>query len=208
MDNILYETIADIAYTAGVHRYYSGDSRADISLFVFLANKFEKKYEGIDWNDSTLLSQNEMPDYMEAIEAFVHDELKLRDPVDFCPAAATTPWDTIEIEAVHDDGENATPVQHLDSGDYPVSYHSLYLHQVDGGVACIADVPTEKHAEDLKLLIETSVRTFMKTDNSEFVELKPRLLEELAILQRSHYHAEYKKAINDVNEFIKYIKLP
>lgn len=202
MNNILYETIADIAYTAGIHRYYSGDSRADMERFCYLANEFEHLYMNVDWHAT------DAPDYMECIDAFIKDKLKLIEPLNFSPAGATTPWDTIEVEAIYDDGKSATPVEHLDSGDYPVSYHSLYLHQVDGGVACIADVPTEKHAEDLRRLIETSVRTFLKTDNSEFVELKPRLLEELTSLYCSHYHSEYKKAIQTVIDYVTNQKLP
>lgn len=169
MNNILYETIADIAYTAGVHRYYSGDSRADMAHFVYLANEFEKQYEGVVWDNADM-------DYMEAIESFIKSKLVLNNPVNFVPAAAKEPWDCIEIEAIHDDGTDACPVDHLENGDYPVSYHSVYLHQKDGGVNCIADVPTEEDAIKLRELIETVVRTFTRSDNTDFINVKEKLL--------------------------------
>lgn len=208
MNKKIYETIADIAYTAGVHRYYSGDSRADMQTFINLAENFELLYDGIDWNDGVYLNEHNIPDYMEAIESFVKHNLTLIIPINFVPDAAKTQWDCIEVEAIYDDGEIATPIQHLDDGNLPVTYHSLYLHQVDGGVHCIADVPTEKDAIELRQLIETAVRTFTKNDNSDFVDLKPRLVELIDMLHRQHYHPEYKKALEQVKEFVNNHKLP
>jgi hypothetical protein len=63
----LHEAIADIAYMAGQIGYYTGDSRADISHFIYLAGKFERDHD-FDWNESDR-------DYMLEIEDFVVKEL-------------------------------------------------------------------------------------------------------------------------------------
>jgi len=60
--NKILETVADIAYFAGVNKYYTGDLRADVSSFIFLAKRFEAINENTDWENN---------DYMLAIEYFV-----------------------------------------------------------------------------------------------------------------------------------------
>lgn len=62
----LYETIADISYIAGEKKYYSGDSRADVSTFIFLAQKFEKENKMTNWDEV---------DYIISIETFVENNL-------------------------------------------------------------------------------------------------------------------------------------
>lgn len=62
-----YETIADVAYIAGVRRYYSGDSRADMQTFIHIAKQFEEKFK-VDWEETDLL-------YMEEIEKFANNYL-------------------------------------------------------------------------------------------------------------------------------------
>lgn len=57
----LLETVADIAFIAGSSNYYSGDSRADISTFIWWAEEFEQSHVNTDWHDE---------DYMLAIEEF------------------------------------------------------------------------------------------------------------------------------------------
>lgn len=61
------ETIADIAYIAGYHKYYSGDSRLDASLFLAWANEFEKIHKKTDW---------EQADYISLIEEFTENKIK------------------------------------------------------------------------------------------------------------------------------------
>jgi hypothetical protein len=55
----LLETVADIAFIAGSSDYYSGDSRADISAFIWWAEEFEQSHVNIDWGDE---------DYMLALK--------------------------------------------------------------------------------------------------------------------------------------------
>lgn len=58
----LLEAVADIAYFAGYKKYYSGDSRADMSYFIHLAKEFEAKHEGIEWGLDL--------DYIETMEQY------------------------------------------------------------------------------------------------------------------------------------------
>jgi hypothetical protein len=67
----LQETIADIAYQAGVMHFYSGDSRADVRLFITWAEEFEKlRAEDADGNPVY-----NGQDYMTAIEEFTTAKL-------------------------------------------------------------------------------------------------------------------------------------
>lgn len=62
----LHETIADLAYLAGVKQFYSGDSRADISMFISWAKEFEVNNKHTDWK---------VVDYMLEIESFAESKL-------------------------------------------------------------------------------------------------------------------------------------
>jgi hypothetical protein len=75
----------------------------------------------------------------------------------FYPEAAIDPWDAIEIDAVFEDEDGNCEVV-TDSGS-PISYYSVYLHQVKGGVQCVADLSTMRHAQDLAELLEEAVKS-------------------------------------------------
>lgn len=62
----LLETVADIAFIAGSCNYYSGDSRADISTFIWWAEEFEQSHVNTDWDEE---------DYMLAIEEFAFGKI-------------------------------------------------------------------------------------------------------------------------------------
>lgn len=62
----MHETIADISYIAGHRRYYSGDSRMDMSNFIFWAKEFEKMNQNEVWEER---------DYMLEIEAFANQKI-------------------------------------------------------------------------------------------------------------------------------------
>lgn len=53
----LLESVADIAYIAGNSRYYSGNSREDISEFIYWAEEFEKKHKHTDWDREDYLTE-------------------------------------------------------------------------------------------------------------------------------------------------------
>lgn len=63
------ETLADIAFMAGVKRYHSGDSREDIDTFIRWANEFESKHSGTEWDTPG-------KDYILAIEEFTQAKLE------------------------------------------------------------------------------------------------------------------------------------
>lgn len=62
------EALSDIAYTAGSHKFYSGDSRQDIALFIQWAQEFVLLYQDETyWNDH---------DYVETIHDFAIMKIK------------------------------------------------------------------------------------------------------------------------------------
>jgi len=63
----LLETVADISYIAGCKKYYSGNSRFDISEYIAWAKEFEKIHRNTDWNDE---------DYMLEIEKYADEKIK------------------------------------------------------------------------------------------------------------------------------------
>lgn len=63
----LLETLADIAYIAGYHQYYSGDSRMDMSGIIAWAHEFEAIHQNTDWDEEN---------YMLTVEAFTKGKLK------------------------------------------------------------------------------------------------------------------------------------
>lgn len=69
----LLESVADIAYIAGGHKHYSGDSRKDISDFIAWAEEFEKLRQ-VDAEENETYNGK---DYMTAIEEFTIAKLEL-----------------------------------------------------------------------------------------------------------------------------------
>jgi len=63
----LLETVADISNMAGCKKYYSGNSRFDISEYIVWAKEFEKIHRNTDWNDE---------DYLLAIEKYANEKIK------------------------------------------------------------------------------------------------------------------------------------
>lgn len=162
MNTKLLEALADIAYLAGQHYYYSGDSRDDMQTFIFAAQVFETKYANVDWNSP------ESPDYMETIEAFTIEHLKLTKKLDLGymdSFEGDWTWDNVEIDRCRDDNGNTYTIDD-DTDIQPNDFWSVYLHKTSGGVVCIADVPTVEQANDLKNLITSALATFK--DNNFF----------------------------------------
>jgi len=158
----LIETAVQISLIAGNHWYYSGNMVEDMNTIVGMAEAFEKKYANVDWQETTL-------DWWTEVETFTKQQLKLVNKIKFVPSPATNAWDAVEIAGIVDDGTEANRVE--DENDNP-DYWSVYLHQVAGGVDCVADVPTEEQAKDLKLLLVNAVRSFMNN---------PHLLQDIPI---------------------------
>lgn len=82
------------------------------------------------------------------------NSFRKRKPVkvlQFIPEEAKTKWDAIEIYPIIEDEQGICEV----TTKGQESFWSVYLHQVNGGVRCIADLPTENDALKFKqLLIE------------------------------------------------------
>lgn len=68
------ETVADLAYLAGAKRFHSGDSRADVTWFIRLAEEFET-LRRVDADGNETYRGKE---YMAAIEEFAFEKLNLK----------------------------------------------------------------------------------------------------------------------------------
>jgi hypothetical protein len=68
MNNLkLLQAVADISYIAGYEKHYSGNSRFDISEYIWWAKEFEQIHKKTDWDNE---------DYMLAIEQFATEKIK------------------------------------------------------------------------------------------------------------------------------------
>lgn len=75
--------------------------------------------------------------------------------LEFVPAAINKAWDNIEIDPIIEvDGG----CEVCDKGEE--NFWSVYVHNVEGGVSCIADVPTEEKAIQLSKLIGNAVKHY------------------------------------------------
>lgn len=152
-DGKLKETISDISYLAGVDRYYSGNSREDVQHFIHLAEKFESE---VSYHEGE--NEGDLPDYMEAVEDFYKENVKAVKKLGFnYPAGAKSEWDNIEIAGCKDDGEST---YRLDDKDETPDFYTVYLHLTEGGTMAVADLPSEKEANEIAELIQNAVITF------------------------------------------------
>jgi hypothetical protein len=62
----LLEIVADIAYSAGEEKFFSGNSRQDISEFIRWAGQFEQQHKETDWHRE---------DYILAITDFAKEKI-------------------------------------------------------------------------------------------------------------------------------------
>ena len=66
-------------------------------------------------------------------------------------------WDNIEIEKCKlIQNKYAEPVYGNEKGDF----YSVFLHDINGGVRCIADLPTKKDAIKLTSLLKNMVKSY------------------------------------------------
>lgn len=75
----------------------------------------------------------------------------------FYPDAVPEKWDNVEMESFFEDEDGNCDVV---VGDEEISYYSIYLHDVEGGVQCIADFPTEPEALVFRELLAKSVLNY------------------------------------------------
>jgi len=73
----------------------------------------------------------------------------------FIPEEAETKWDEIEINPIVEDENGFCEV--VNEGEE--LFWSVYLHQLNGGVKCIADLPTKEDALKLSQLINSLTKT-------------------------------------------------
>ena len=73
----LHESIADIAYIAGYRRYYSGDSRIDMSEIIAWAKEFEKMNQNAIWEERNYMTEIEEFANRKIVEAREDNLLKI-----------------------------------------------------------------------------------------------------------------------------------
>lgn len=76
------------------------------------------------------------------------------------PEAFNSQWDDIEIERCRTEFDGTTYPIHDDNDVLPGDFWSVYVHMVEGGVMCIADVPTEEMAIQLHDMLSRAVKTY------------------------------------------------
>jgi len=83
--------------------------------------------------------------------------MEILEKIDFAPNSALDPWDDIEIQPVFCDEDGNCEV--CNEGEQ--TFYSVYLHQVSGGVLCIADLPTLELAQNLASLIKNACGSYL-----------------------------------------------
>ena len=80
---------------------------------------------------------------------------------EFIPEAAESYWNDIEIHPVKELKKGICETVEEDNGDF----WSIYLHQLEGGLKCIADLKTKLEAKKLAKLIENAAnyRVYLKS---------------------------------------------
>jgi len=73
-----------------------------------------------------------------------HWKRNLNKVLQFIPEEAKSNWDAFEIHPIVEDENGFCEV----TSEGNESFWSIYLHQVNGGLKCIADLPTKN--DDLK----------------------------------------------------------
>ena len=61
------QVVAHISYIAGYEKHYSGNSRFDISEYIYWAKEFEQIHKNTDWDNE---------DYMLAIDQFATEKIQ------------------------------------------------------------------------------------------------------------------------------------
>ena len=64
----ILEVVADISFIAGERKYFTGDSRADVSNFILWADEFRIKHSKTNWDET---------DYRYSIEIFTLQKLEM-----------------------------------------------------------------------------------------------------------------------------------
>jgi len=75
--------------------------------------------------------------------------------LDIVPEAVPDQWDNVEVEAVTDLGDQIERCKEKDA-----DFWSVYLHRVNAGVQCIADLPTKELAKNLAETIRKAVKNY------------------------------------------------
>jgi hypothetical protein len=152
----LNESIADISQMAGHYGYYSGDSRADIQLFIDLAKEFESIHKDRVWGIT------DDKDYMEEIEKFALRKLKLKPKLILHYPRGLESWTSLSIEKCREEKGSTIRLSEYPSKakDKPNDFWSVYAKQTDGTTMCVADLPDSSHATDLYNTIVDAVKNF------------------------------------------------
>jgi hypothetical protein len=106
-------------------------------------------------------------------------------------------WDEVEYHPCKtvNDGENGQYTEQCEPDE--AEFWSVYLHDIQGGILCVADVENETQAKNLASLIERAAQFYTPSDQNT----RPT---DIATTTAAHLPRQYN-SIEDVQQFARYI---
>lgn len=112
--------------------------------------------------------------------------------IEFTPKAAEGHWDATEVDPVRQVMVDGKVIACEVCNEGEEEFWSVYLHQREGGVQCVADVPTKKQAEDLAELIESAAESYRAAAKGSPRELLTEAVKVLnAVPNRNYMSLKY-----------------
>lgn len=189
-----------------LHETKSGNMFIKIDQLTSLKEKFYKLMMFL-----TERSIGDIGEHEDGVSSVIDDWMKENEieldkkiiTAVFVPEQATTPWDAVEVQPVCfiDNGANC---EVCDKGQE--DFWSVYLHQVEGGVLCVADLPTEAAADKLAELIRNAAKTFQNKQMQElltaYIDLNETLKSCMGGSDPLHYE-DFKSDFDKADAIIK-----
>lgn len=143
------QTTKDEKFTAGTWHAHDGQIYPEeTGKTIALIPYYDKENEEVEANAQLIASA----------PTLYRENKRLKEFLVFTPDAAKEQWRELEVHPIWDDGKgNCEP---CDEGQE--SFWSVYVHNISGGMQCIADLPTKELAYKLSELIENLVKSHSK----------------------------------------------
>jgi hypothetical protein len=123
----------------------------------FLENPDNNPFKAVCWDDFVISWGVNKLDAVIKENGYVAQPLEIQMP-GFFPLSEKMQWDDIEVHPVKDFNNGTAEV--CEEGEE--NYWSVYVHNVEGGIICVADVPDKVQGYRLRKLIETLCESHKK----------------------------------------------